>query len=449
MDLSVSNIVISLPCWIVLLSSLLFAFAITFTVIPSIISVSYKKGLFDYPDERKSHTHSIPTLGGAAVFLGMILPTVIFGNQVFDHELKYIFAGLLILFFVGIKDDILAISARKKLISEIFAIGIIVLLGDIRISNFHGFLGINELPYVLSFLFSTFVFIVIINGFNLIDGVDGLASGVGIITISTFGVWFILIEDFAYAAFCFATVGALIGFFRFNVFSKNNKIFLGDTGSLIIGLTVSIFAIKFLEGNLVHEVGNIGLSAPSIAFGVLIVPMIDTLRIFTIRIFAGKSPFSPDHHHIHHKLLDLGFTHIHVTSIIIGFNIIIIAISLSLSHLGNMKLLAIIIPLSMAIASIPSTILRYRDRKYFSKIGLFGDRSWMIPETLSNFSRYSIGKKELLKNEMGFKNRSIPKKLEPVLRETFLKYKGNVSNDKSDESEDIGELLLDSHDDPL
>ncbi len=411
MDLALGNLLISLPNWIVILSSLIFAFAITFTVIPSIISVSREKGLFDDPDERKLHTHSIPTLGGAAVFLGMILPTAIFGNQEFDHEFKYIIAALLILFFTGIKDDILVISANKKLISEIFAIGLVVFLGNIRISNFHGFLGINELPYVLSVLFTIFVCIVIINGFNLIDGIDGLASGIGIITISTFGVWFILAKEHAYAAFSFATVGALMAFLRYNVFSRTKKIFLGDTGSLIIGLSVSIFTIKFIEGNLGYHLGSIFESAPAIAFGVLIVPLIDTLRIFSIRIFAGKSPFKPDSNHIHHKLLYLGLTHINATLIIVGFNLFIIALSLSLSHLGNTLLLAILIPISILLTSIPSTILRYRNKAFFTRVGLLGDKSWIIPETLSHLSRYSVGKKTSLENEQKRRSASKTKRI--------------------------------------
>lgn len=427
MDLNLSNLLISVPHWAIILSSLLFAFVITYTVIPSIIAVSHAKGLFDTPNKRKSHLHSIPTLGGAAVFLGMLLPTTIFGSQDFDHELKYIIAGLLILFFVGIKDDILVISPKKKFISEIFAIGLIVFLGNIRISSFHGFLGIFEIPYLLSVLFSIFVFIVIINGFNLIDGIDGLASAIGIITISTLGVWFILVKDYAYAAFSFSTVGALMAFFRYNVFSRNNKIFLGDTGSLIIGLTVSIFAVKFLEGNLIHHIGSVFESAPAIAFGVLIVPMIDTLRIFSIRLFSGKSPFTPDRNHIHHKLLDMGLTHLKATIVIVGFNLLIIALSLSLSHLGNMKLLAIILPLSIILTSIPSAILRYRDRIYLSKIGLIGDKSWIIPETVTNFSRYYVDKKLISKGDQIDKEHQKQIDLEPVLHETFLRLSGESS----------------------
>ena len=299
------NYFLEVPYWIIISASFALAFSMTYVVIPSIITVSKEKHLFDTPSPRKSHLLSIPTLGGAAVFIGMMIPTTLFGSADFEHSLKYIMAGLLILFFIGMKDDILVISPKKKLLGEIFAISIIAILGDIRVTSFHGFFGIDQLPYVASILFTVFMFIVIINGFNLIDGIDGLASGVGVISISSLGIWFMMIDMHSYATFCFSTVGALLAFFRFNVFSRANKIFLGDTGSLIIGLVVSVFTVIFLESSLTMPLGSVYKAAPAIAIGILIVPLIDTLRVFTLRIVTGRSPFSADRYHIHHRLLRL------------------------------------------------------------------------------------------------------------------------------------------------
>lgn len=384
MIIEIGNIDLFFPNWMIIVVSFLLSFSLTYIVIPSIIRVSKEKGLFDQPDPRKSHTLLIPTLGGSAVFIGMIIPTVLYGDLNFEHDLKYIICCLLILFFIGIKDDILIISPRTKLIAEIFAIVIIVILGDMRVTSFHGFLGLKEIPYFVSIVFTIFMFVVIINGYNLIDGIDGLAAGVGIITISSFGAWHLLIRDYSYAAFCFSSIGALLAFFLYNVFGKKNKIFLGDTGSLIIGLIITIFTIRFLESSLSERVASIYLSAPAIAIGILIVPLIDTLRVFTIRIFIGKSPFSPDRFHIHHQLLSLGFNHLKSTLIILAFNLMIIIISFSLRHLGNIKLVLFIVPLSAVITSLPGFFIRYRDRGLLKKLDLLGEKSWIVPNTFTH-----------------------------------------------------------------
>ncbi len=417
------------PGWIVILASFIIAFGVTYIVIPSIIKVSREKHLFDQPNSRKSHTSAVPTLGGAAVFLGLVLPTTLFGDLSFEHELKYIITGLLILFFTGIKDDILVISARKKLIAEILAISIIVILGNIRVTSFHGFLGIEEIPYIGSILFTIFMFVVIINGFNLIDGIDGLASGVGILTISCLGIWFILIGDSSYAAFSFSTVGALAAFFRYNVFSKMNKIFLGDTGSLIIGLIISIFTICFLESNLTSSIGAMHLSAPAIAIGLLIVPLIDTLRVFILRLIVGKSPFTADRFHIHHRLLRLDFSHLHSTLLLLGFNLFIIVLTVLLRHLGNIKMLLIVLPTAVFITSIPGFFIRYKDRKILHQLQILGNKTWILPITFTNTiisRRERIGRANALEGSTFPKGQPARRVIEPVLHETFLKYKDDT-----------------------
>lgn len=389
--LNMGKYMINVPGYLLIIVVAVFAFGVTYVVIPSIVGFSQTKNLFDKPDSRKSHSSAIPTLGGAAVFLGMILPTTLVGDLGFDHDFKYILAGLLVLFYTGIKDDILIISARTKLVSELLAIVLVVILGDIRVTNFHGFFSIFELPYVISILFTTFMFVVVINGFNLIDGIDGLASGVGIISLSGLGTWFLIAGDIAYAAFCFSTVAALAAFFRFNVFSKANRIFLGDTGSLIIGMVVTIFVVRFLEGSLVHPLASMIVSAPAIAIGLLIVPLIDTLRVFTLRVMSGKSPFKPDRLHLHHKLLELGLNHRHSTFMILGFNLVIIGLALALRQMGNIRMLAIILPTALLITSVPGLIFRYRRRDevlVIRTLGLFNSLNrtrWVLPDSIINF----------------------------------------------------------------
>jgi UDP-N-acetylmuramyl pentapeptide phosphotransferase/UDP-N-acetylglucosamine-1-phosphate transferase len=380
----IGNFNITLPIWITIISSMIFAFLLTATVIPSIVEISRKKRLFDKPDSRKSHIHEIPTLGGAAVFIGLIMPTTLFGGVTFGHDLKFIIVGLVLMLYLGIKDDLLEVRASKKLLVEIFAIAIVAILGDIRITSFHTFLGIGELSYTISILFTIFTFIVIINGFNLIDGIDGLSAGVGILSTSTLGTWFLMIGDSAFAAFSFSTAGALLALFLYNVFGKKNKIFLGDTGSLILGMVVTIFTVKFLEGSLTETIAEIYESAPSIAIGILIIPMMDTLRVFTLRILVGKSPFKPDRFHTHHKFLILGYNHLKTTLIMLAFNLGVILLSGSLRHLGNIKVLAIIIPASLALTSIPGLIFRFRVRRFLIRLNILGGLSWILPITFTN-----------------------------------------------------------------
>jgi UDP-N-acetylmuramyl pentapeptide phosphotransferase/UDP-N-acetylglucosamine-1-phosphate transferase len=201
-----------------IIGSFLLAFSITYFAIPSIVSVAKAKMLYDIPNGRTSHIKPIPILGGIAVFAGLIISTIIFSVVSFGQELKYIICCLIVLFFVGIKDDILILDPQKKLIAQIIVALLIVGLADIRIMHFHGIFGINELSYSVSLICSVFFIVVLINGFNLIDGIDGLASGVGIITSMIFGIWFILLGYISHAVMSFALVGSLSAFFYFNVY---------------------------------------------------------------------------------------------------------------------------------------------------------------------------------------------------------------------------------------
>lgn len=440
------DIAVDVPAHIILALTTILGFGMTLIVIPSIVTVSKEKHLFDQPNARKSHIANVPTLGGAAVFIGMLIPTILFGDIRFDHEFKYILISLIIIFFIGIKDDILIISPRKKIIAELFAIGIIVILGEIRITNFHGFLGVGEIPYLFSVLFTVFTFVIIINGFNLIDGIDGLASGVGILTLSGLGLWFLMIGEFSYSCFSFSASGALLAFFRYNVFGKSNKIFLGDTGSLLIGMIAAILTVKFLESGLTESFASIHESAPAIAIGLLIVPLTDTLRVFTLRVLAGKSPFRPDRSHIHHRLLALEVTHKQATFIILGVNFLIILISLLLRNLGNIRVLAVILPLSFVFAAFPGIIIRYKERTLIKQLNLLGEKSWIIPITLTHsFS----AKWRRFDNKLKTSDQLLPpgeaitaskvninslKDLEPVLPDMFSRY--NVDDEKI-ESADV------------
>jgi UDP-GlcNAc:undecaprenyl-phosphate/decaprenyl-phosphate GlcNAc-1-phosphate transferase len=326
----------------ILLSAAL-AFLITFFAIPVIIQVSKDKKLFDEPDERKLHKNVIPTLGGLGIFAGFIIALLMSVPRNLASELQYFAAAATVIFFLGIKDDILVLSASKKFIGQLIAAGIIIKFGDVRLTNMYGFLGFHEIPYTASIVFTMFTVIVITNSFNLIDGVDGLAGSLGVLTTLVFGTYFYFAGTPAlpYAVMAFALAGGTLAFLIYN--HSPAKIFMGDTGSLLLGLVNSILVIKFI--NVASSpVSNFPVeSAPAIGFAILMIPLFDTLRVFGLRILDRRSPFNPDRTHIHHFLLDLGLSHRMVTITCVSANIGFILLAFFLRNLGTTPALGILL----------------------------------------------------------------------------------------------------------
>jgi UDP-GlcNAc:undecaprenyl-phosphate/decaprenyl-phosphate GlcNAc-1-phosphate transferase len=347
----------------ILLSGVL-AFIITFFSIPVIIQVARQKKMFDEPDERKVHKMVIPTLGGLGIFAGFILATLL-GVPLHSAELQYFVAAAVVIFFLGIKDDILVLSPAKKFIGQLIAAGIVIKFGGVQINNMHGFLGIGPIPHVASIIFTLFTIVVITNSFNLIDGVDGLAGSLGLVTSLVFGGYFLYVDQLMYAVMAFSLAGGLIGFLIYN-FSPA-KIFMGDTGSLLIGLVNSILVIKFINiaGN---PVGNLPLrAAPAIGFAVLIVPLFDTLRVFSHRILDRRSPFSADRTHVHHYLLELGFNHKKITFLCAGANIGFIALAVLLRNFDTTIVIGVLLSVAISLIALlyysrPSRKLKASDK---------------------------------------------------------------------------------------
>ncbi|HOP58908.1 MAG TPA: MraY family glycosyltransferase [Bacteroidales bacterium] len=323
------------PDILIILLGFLLAFAITFFGIPRIIRLARQKGLYDIPGTRTSHNEPTPRLGGAMIFAGVILTSVLFTDFENAAKLKYLIAGMLILFFIGIKDDIITLTPPKKILGQIFASGIIVVLGNIRIVDCYAFFGMEYLSYAISIIISILIFMALINSINLIDGIDGLAAGVGIIASVAFGTWFFMFGHISMAVICVSLLGSLIAFLYFNVFSKRNKIFLGDTGSQLIGFLLAVFAVSFLELNAsIPDDTKLG-TAPAITLSILIVPVIDTLRVIYIRLRNKKSIFKADHNHIHHAVLSVSKTHLIASLTILSVNITLIIFTIVFRHLGN------------------------------------------------------------------------------------------------------------------
>jgi UDP-N-acetylmuramyl pentapeptide phosphotransferase/UDP-N-acetylglucosamine-1-phosphate transferase len=318
------------------------AFGLTYLAIPVIIKIANVKKLFDEPDDnRKIHKSPIPSLGGLGMFIGFALCLLITLNFTKGApEFQYYIAAFLVIFFIGIKDDILVISAGKKLIGQLIAASILIFKGGLIITNMQGFLGLTGIDYIYSCILTMFALVVIMNAFNLIDGVDGLAASLGLLSSLVFATFFFINGNLPYAVLGFGFAGSLLAFLKYNFHPA--KIFMGDTGSLMIGLVNGILVIKFIETAQFYPNHPIA-AAPAVGFGIILLPLMDTLRVFAIRIFKGRSPFTPDRNHIHHLLLDRGFNHHGVTFTCVAATAIITAISFYFQSLGTTYLIASLI----------------------------------------------------------------------------------------------------------
>jgi UDP-GlcNAc:undecaprenyl-phosphate/decaprenyl-phosphate GlcNAc-1-phosphate transferase len=316
-----------------LILALMTSFSVVLLATPALIKVAKLKHLVDEPSEaRKLHKSSTPTIGGVIIFSAFMFSCFLWfphenaGAKDSLGEFMYLMGSLILLFFVGIKDDIIGMSPMKKLLAHIMVGFILVVMGEIRITGFHGLLGMHiTWPEYAQILVSIFVYIVIVNAINLVDGVDGLASGLGLIACVAFGIWFSGSPgNIHLALISFAMAGALFGFLIFNF--NPARIFMGDSGSLIIGAVLSVLAIKMIESPvnfLPADYQNI--STPVAAMAILAYPLLDTLRVFTIRTLQGRSPLSADRNHLHHKLMNRHRSHKKTTLTIYAFSLLIIA----------------------------------------------------------------------------------------------------------------------------
>ncbi|MEI9913305.1 MAG: MraY family glycosyltransferase [Bacteroidota bacterium] len=322
------------------------SFIISFLAIPVVLQIADQKKLFDVPDERKVHTHPVASLGGVGIFGGFLLASLLSIQGYLNPEFQYFFAAALVIFFLGLKDDLVVLSASKKFVGQVVAASIIIHLGGIRLDSMHGLFGFEQLPEGFALALSYLTIIVIINSFNLIDGVDGLAASLGTLTMLIFGTYFFVIDQQAYALLAFALAGSLVAFLIFN--HHPAKIFMGDSGSLMVGLVNAILVIKFINVAGDPSVAVPIQSAVAIGVSILIVPLLDTLRVFAIRIFNGRSPFTPDRNHVHHLLLARGLGHSAVTFTCVSINIFFVVMAYLGRSLGSTTLLLIMLTLSFS-----------------------------------------------------------------------------------------------------
>jgi UDP-GlcNAc:undecaprenyl-phosphate GlcNAc-1-phosphate transferase len=332
------------------------SFLIAFASVPSIIRIANRLSLFDEPNERKLHSNSIPLLGGIAIFAASLFSFTIWAAPYFESQHLFIIAALIIIFFFGLRDDIAPLAPLKKLSGQIIATGIVILYCNIRFEGLYGLFGIHSLSWTPSVLWTLFAMLFIINAFNFIDGIDGLATGLGIISSFAFGILFFTYGDFLMSVLAFALCGALTGFLPYNFYKA--KIFMGDTGSMVTGFILSVLSIHCMK--LLREEPS-GLFiynyAPVLVLSTLIIPVVDMMRVFIIRLIKFRSPFSADRNHIHHKLLELGLTPAQSCCILYSVNIIFIIASWFLRGENPLVVFYIMLFSAIILTQLPMILL--------------------------------------------------------------------------------------------
>lgn len=319
------------------------SFLLSIAGIPSVIFTAIKYRLFDTSDGyRKSHRIHISRLGGIAIFCSFTITTLLFAAMVEYKQANFLLTSCIILFALGLKDDLYGVGPGTKFLLQIVVAIILVVAGDFRLTSFYGVFFMWDVNIIGASLFSIAVIIFVNNAFNLIDGVDGLAGTLGALATLSFGVFFAIAGAYSYAFIAFAMFGSIMGFLMFNYAPA--KIFMGDTGALIIGLVAVVLAIKFIELNKIGSKPEPNFySAPSIAVAVLLVPIFDSLRIFFIRILHRKPPFKGDRNHVHHRLQRLGFSANKIVFTLTFFGLCMIFLAVALQDIGNFSLISLLI----------------------------------------------------------------------------------------------------------
>lgn len=331
---------------------------LTLFIIPQIIRVSMAKGLFDRPNERKIHKGVISRLGGVA-FLPVILLTVgiiMVGPSTFSFncppgfndcfmndlpEIMVLIASMIIMFLTGVLDDLMGLKYGMKFIAQIIA-AILIVAAGVYITEYYGLFGLYHTGDIIGRIITGFLIVYIVNSFNLIDGIDGLAAGLGVITLAYYGMVLFAGGLFFFSVISWIAAGSVAAFWCFNVFGsvkKHTKIFMGDVGSLSIGMFIAFLSVIIVHHPSIADGVNEQVSPDPliIALSPMILPLMDVIRVFCIRISKGKSPFLPDKRHIHHRLMESGFTMKTAMATLIVFQIAIMAFNLQMANVVSIN----------------------------------------------------------------------------------------------------------------
>lgn len=318
-----SNLSFELLSLLIVLQS----FVVSYLIIPRIISIVRTKNLMDNPNQRSSHKERTPTMGGVAFFASIVCSLYLLqAHDAYKIGLS-LAVGLLILFYIGVKDDLVGVAPSTKIIGQMLAFIFMMDSSELAINSFNGFLGIYELPLWFSYALGAFIIISIVNAFNLIDGINGSASMLGIMIFAAFSFIFYQTKDYYFVLLSLSCIGCLLAFLRYNISNNKSKgIFMGDTGSLLIGLIIGVCTLRFLN----LSVDDLLLANVKyynkfvLIFIILFIPFVDTMRVFLIRILKHRSPFFADRNHIHHIMIDyMKLSHIQASLLLAFFNLIV------------------------------------------------------------------------------------------------------------------------------
>lgn len=356
------------------IASFVLSACVGWLTIPRIVLISKKKKLFDDLSERKSHTGSIPRLGGVSFlpsfmfsftltvglryFYGMDI-SPLFELKAFQ-ELLFLLAGATVLFFIGLADDLSGLSYRNKLMAQFIA-AVLLIYAGVGINDLCGLFGVHHIHPIIGAVLSVLVILLLTNAYNLIDGIDGLCSGLSMLALFTFGIWFWVHSLYIYAMMAMAMAGVVAVFFFFNVMGNRLKIFMGDTGSLMLGYLIAFLGLKFFALNIDEGYYQIQ-AAPAVFLGIVFIPAFDTLRVFFVRMSLGLSPFYPDRRHIHHKMLGLGLTHLQSTLIIILIQACFILLNLCLKNININLLFGLDLFLGISLIFILNCLSKRRQK---------------------------------------------------------------------------------------
>ena len=289
-------------------------------------------------------------MGGIAIFVGFFISSLIWIDIQGWGYIKFILVALFVIFFIGVRDDLVPLRAMVKLMGQLMAASLLIFLFDLRIKSFYGLFGIYDLPELISYAITYLTIIVITNSFNLIDGLDGLAGTIAIVALLAFGVWFYLIGNQIFSILAFAMLGSIFAFLIFNW--EPSEVFMGDTGALVIGMMLAILTIHFINVNYGLPAGAPFKFTGSVgtATCIIIIPLVDTLRIVILRVSKRQSPFNPDKSHIHHAIMRLGMSHGQTTMILAGVQVVFICLAIAFSQYTDSYLLSGLLILSFLLS---------------------------------------------------------------------------------------------------
>ncbi|MEG2366147.1 MAG: MraY family glycosyltransferase [Alistipes sp.] len=322
--------------FLVIFAPVLLACVAVSAIHPYIVKIAILKDIVDHPNERKLQKSPVPILGGVAVFFGICLSMACLCWLCDCEALFVIFSGIMVMLYMGVMDDILDLSPRLRFVVQILTICLLIFIGGFGLDNLHGLWGVEALPFWAVVPLTIFAGVGIINALNLIDGVNGLSTGYCMMAAATFGAVFYLGGgNQTITILAMAVIGSLLPFFLHNVFGNESKMFIGDGGTLVMGLVMSVFVMKIVQSEGVTQLlDGQGFSSIAFTLAVLAIPVFDTLRVMSTRILRGQSPFQPDKTHLHHLFIELGCSHIMTTLTILLLNICIIVLWWLLGHMG-------------------------------------------------------------------------------------------------------------------